>query len=124
MSAAQHDREYDLELAVTQRGDDFDEWVRFLPPKYWTEDRCKQGYGFVIRSEASESAAEINLCLTRFLQPLSDLSGLLKARSCMLRVAVFSKTFFTTIVLNSDCYRMLELFDARMELSVYPCADD
>lgn len=115
----------DIELAITEFGSDrISTLSLMLPPGYVVEDRTRTGYGLVVRSQGSEAIEEINAKLKTFLEKLLAVAEIARDYGCIARVAVFSSTVTTTALFNIDCLEALRVFNAKLEISVYPIGED
>lgn len=111
----------DIELAITGLGAGQQKSVvDAIPRSFTVEDRSSTGYGLVIRSASSEVEEEINKKLELILGPLAAIAGLVTNKDCIVRVAIFSSTATTTATLSSRSLEILRMFNAKLEMSVYP----
>lgn len=115
----------DIELAVTGLNKDQREGLaKKVPRAYTIEDRVGTGYGLVVRSDASEGSGEINSRIENFLKPLVPLAGTVGPHECILRVVVFTSLLTTTLTLETASFEILQSFNAKLEISVYPTDEE
>ena len=112
--------EFDVELAITDYEKKHATLHGKIPRTYCIEDRSKIGYGLVIRRKSPRVFDEINRGLEIFLTPLFKLAKSITAYNCIIRVALFSPFFTSTITLNPKCLHVLGKFNAKLEISIYP----
>ena len=119
----------DIELAITGLGNDRRETlVGKIPRAYTVEDRSAtpSGYGWVVRSESSESSEEISTHLESFLKPLLPLAEAVRDCDCIMRIAIFPSVdlAMTTTTFSFSCLEVLRKFNAKLEVSVYPLDEE
>ncbi len=114
----------EIELAVTSFAREQRETLGSkLPKMFFVEDRSSNGYVLAIRNNSLEDSEDINVKLELFLKELLLLVDLIKDSNCIMRIAIFSSSVTTTLMLNASCLETLNLFNARLEMSVYPTDD-
>jgi len=111
---------FDIELAITDYEKKHAALHGKIPRTYCIEDRSKIGYGLVIRRKSPRGYNEINRGLEIFLTPLFQLAKSITAYNCIIRVALFSPFFTSTINLSPKCLHVLGKFNAKLEISIYP----
>lgn len=115
----------DIELAITGLGAGQQKSVvNTIPRSFTAEDRSSTGYGLVVRSASSEGDEEINKKLERILGPLAVIVGSVADKGCIVRVAIFSSTATTTVTLTLRSLDILRMFNAKLEVSVYPVDEE
>lgn len=115
----------DIELAITGLGvGQQKSVVDTIPRSFTTEDRSSTGYGLVVRSISSEVDEEINKKLELVLGPLIAIAGSVADKDCIVRIAIFSSTATTTTTLTQRSFEILRMFNAKLEISVYPVDEE
>lgn len=115
----------DIELAVTGMNKEQREGLfKKVPRAYTVEDRTGTGYGLVVRSDASEGSGEINSRIENFLKPLAPLAETVRPHGCILRVVIFTSFLTTTLTLETASLEILQSFNAKLEISVYPTDEE
>jgi hypothetical protein len=113
-------RTLDIELALLNPGELWQQVETKLSGFYSLEDRRENGWGLVVRA-LDLRGDSVDDQLELFFTRLSGSEDLIRQCHPVLRIAVFS-THYTCTVLLSKLY-LLCAIGARLELSVYPTTE-
>lgn len=107
---------FDVELALTSPRFSIAELEDVLSDAYCVEDRTENGWGYVVTAREESEAASLDGTVEEFLKGLDNIETLTFNSGAILRVAVFSNTASTTILLK--CQHIAR-FGAIAEISFY-----
>ena len=114
-------REVEVDLILQKWHGKFPDDCPNLETNYYFEDERNNNLGLII-GEDMNPTGNINQAIIDFLTPIKENANILKAFSPILRVKIYNKAYSCSI--NIKCLNLINLFDAELDINVFPTNDD